>query len=98
MAGGSDTATLHKAQGAEPQCGNYEDVAGRLLKQYGERPVARGLTHNGGLLEILVNYTTQTWSILVIGPPSPDNTRFTCLVSAGEAWIGLKHKPRGPQI
>ena len=73
------------AQG--PQCGPRESVLGALSENYQERPVSRGVTSAGALLEVLVG-PSGSWSILLTVPGGQ-----TCLVSSGDGWRGL---PLGP--
>lgn len=69
------------AQG--PQCGSREAILKALQNGYQERPVSRGVTSTGALLEAFAG-PSGSWSILVTVPGGP-----TCLVSSGEGWRRL---------
>ena len=57
----------------------------QLSDRYHETPVALGVTHNGGLIEVLSAKEGTTWSIIITSPQG-----MTCLVAAGEGWRTLK--------
>ena len=65
------------------QCGSRDALLGALAERYQERPVSRGVTGSGALLEVLAG-PSGSWSILVTTPGGP-----TCLVSSGEGWRRL---------
>lgn len=69
------------AQG--PQCGARSNILEALRNGYQERPVSRGVTATGALLEVFAG-PSGSWSILVTVPGGP-----TCLVSSGEGWRRL---------
>lgn len=73
------------AQG--PQCGPRDSVLGALKEHYQERPVSRGVTAAGALLEVLAG-PSGSWSILLTVPGGQ-----TCLVSSGDGWRGLPLVP-----
>jgi len=66
---------------AQPQCGMRSSILEVLDRQYGETPVAIGVTQGGGLLEVISSADGVTWSILVTTPEG-----MSCLVAAGEGW------------
>ena len=66
---------------AQPQCDQRDSVLELLAQKYKEAPVAIGVTHNGGLVEVLSTGKGTTWSIIVTTP-----TGMSCLVAAGEGW------------
>lgn len=57
------------------------------LAEYGEIPVASGLTGNGSLVEVLTS-PSGTWSIIVGKPGGP-----VCLVASGDGFM-----PAAPQV
>lgn len=69
------------AQG--PQCGARTTILEALRDGYQERPVSRGVTSTGALLEVFAG-PSGSWSILVTVPGGP-----TCLLSSGEGWRRL---------
>ncbi len=66
---------------AEPQCNTRDSVIKQLSDKYREAPVALGVTHNGGLIEVLSTGEGKTWSIIITSPQG-----MSCLVAAGEGW------------
>ena len=56
----------------------------QLSDKYREAPVALGITHNGGLIEVLSTAKGETWSIIITSPQG-----MSCLVAAGEGWKSL---------
>lgn len=77
----------------QPQCDARERVISVLSKKYKELIVSRGVTANGGLIEVLTSEGGATWSILVTTPQG-----MSCLVAAGEGWQTLALSPAGPAI
>lgn len=68
---------------AAPQCDDRDNVIEVLRQKYHEEPVALGVTHNGGLVEVLTTGNGSTWSIIVTTPQG-----MSCLVAAGQGWRG----------
>ncbi len=66
---------------AMPQCNTRDSVLRQLADKYGEVPVALGVTHNGGLIEVFAAPNGKTWSIIVTSPQG-----MSCLVAAGSGW------------
>jgi len=66
---------------AQPQCDQRDSVIELLSQKYKEAPIALGVTHNGGLVEVLTTGNGNTWSIIVTTPQG-----MSCLVAAGEGW------------
>ena len=67
-----------EAQGL--QCGTRDAIIEALGATYQEKPVSRGVTSTGALMEVLAG-PSGSWSILVTAPGGA-----TCLVSSGEGW------------
>src|SRR3546814_5081517 len=59
---------------AQPQCDQRESVLQVLQQKYKEQPIALGVTHNGGLVEVLTTGNGNTWSIIVTTPRSEEHT------------------------
>lgn len=66
---------------AEPQCNTRDSVLSQLKEKYNEVPVNLGVTHNGGLIEVIASPEGKSWSILITSPQG-----MSCLVAAGEGW------------
>ena len=64
-----------------PTCGPREAIVESLAQHYDEVPVAVGITHAGGLVEVLSRHDGLTWTIIV---STPDGR--SCMVSSGEGW------------
>lgn len=69
------------AASAQPQCDERAAVISVLQEKYKESPIAIGVTHSGGLVEVLTTPDGATWSIIVTTPQG-----IACLVAAGESW------------
>src|SRR3546814_3013618 len=76
---------------AQPQCDQRESVLQVLQQKYKEQPIALGVTHNGGLVEVLTTGNGNTWSIIVTTPPG-----MSCLVAAGEGWKAMQQVALDP--
>ncbi len=84
-------AALHGAPaGAQGTCGDRNEMARRLVDQYGETLMGAGL---GGptLLEVWANCETGTWTIL-----KTYTTGTACVMAAGTNWHGAGCEPGQP--
>ncbi len=62
-----------------------------LLKEtHGERPIARALTKDGAMIEILASQGGATWTIIITWPDSG----IACLGRVGEGWLDVMPKPK----
>lgn len=77
---------------AQPQCDQRDSVLQVLQQKYKELPVALGVTHNGGLVEVLTTGNGNTWSIIVTTPQG-----MSCLVAAGEGWKAMQQVAADPE-
>ncbi len=69
---------------AQPQCNERDNVLELLAKKYKETPIAAGVTNTGGLVEVLTDHKSGTWTIIVTTPQG-----MSCLVAAGEGWRSM---------
>lgn len=76
---------------ASPVCGDRSKVIASLAEKYSEKPVAVGVTSNGGVIEVLKAPDGETWTIIFTYPNGP-----SCLVASGNAWQDLEEKIKGP--
>lgn len=76
---------------ADPVCGDRSKVIDSLAAKCSEKPIAVGVTSNGGVIEVLRAPDGETWTILFTYPSGP-----SCLVASGEAWQDLEEKIKGP--
>ncbi len=84
-------ATTAMAQ-AQPQCNERDNVLELLAKKYQETPIAAGVTNTGGLVEVLTDIKSGTWTIIVTTPQG-----MSCLVAAGEGWRNMEQIALDPE-
>lgn len=73
---------------AQPSpCGPHAVVIASLEAKYGEQVIFQGMANNG-VLEVLVNQETQTWTVLATFPGMG-----TCLKASGEGIEILRPGP-----
>ncbi len=78
---------------AQTACTTRSEVAERLAGDYAEVPVAAGLASSGAVIEVFTSSDGSTWTIVLTRPDGP-----SCLVAAGEAWMTLPVKIKGPDV
>ncbi len=78
--------------GAQPGCAPRTVVLERFAAQYGEVPIAAGLTAAALLIEVLASADGASWTII-----ATTSDGLSCLIAAGEGWRGIAAKPRGPR-
>ena len=72
------------ANAASKQCADYNEVMGFLSEKHAEAPVARGLSQDGRLVEVMASADGASWSIVVSKPD-----KSACIALAGEGWRQL---------
>ena len=77
---------------AQPQCNERDNVLALLAKKYKETPIAAGVTNTGGLVEVLTDIRSGTWTIIVTTPQG-----VSCLVAAGEGWRNMEQIALEPE-
>ncbi len=77
---------------AQPQCNARDNVLALLAKKYQETPIAAGVTNTGGLVEVLTDIKSSTWTIIVTTPQG-----MSCLVAAGEGWRNMEQISLEPE-
>jgi hypothetical protein len=77
---------------AQPQCNERDNVLELLAKKYKETPIAAGVTNTGGLVEVLTDHRSGTWTIIVTTPQG-----MSCLVAAGEGWRNMERISLEPE-
>ena len=90
------SATLGPAAGQTAPsnaCTTRSEVVERLAGDYAETPVAVGLASTGAVVEVFTSGDGSTWTIIVTRPEGT-----SCLVAAGEAWMTLPVKVKGPDV
>jgi hypothetical protein len=76
----------------QPQCNERDNVLALLAKKYKETPIAAGVTNTGGLVEVLTDIKSGTWTIIVTTPQG-----MSCLVAAGEGWRNMEQIAMEPE-
>ena len=71
-------------------CADRVEVLRKLQSEFSERPVGRGLTVDGALLEVIRSSETGSWTIILTAPGGT-----TCLLAAGEDWQMVEPLPAG---
>lgn len=74
-------ATPLPAQAQSVPCGGGAGLIAHLEKEWGEDPAVIAIDAGGGLVRILANPDTGTWTLLITRPGG-----LTCLVASGTAW------------
>ncbi len=77
---------------AQPQCNERDSVLELLAKKYQETPIAAGVTNTGGLVEVLNDIKSGTWTIIVTTPQG-----MSCLIAAGEGWRNMERIALEPE-
>ena len=79
----STQIALFSPAGADTPCHPRSDVVTQLSIQYGEQPVARGLTAAGQMVEVFAS-PSGTFTIVVTRHDS-----LSCLIAAGKGWHAI---------
>lgn len=66
---------------AQDRCATFPQVMQFLDGQYGEEPIARGLSNQGVMLVVFANRSSETYTIVAVGA---DGT--ACMVDDGEGF------------
>ncbi len=78
---------------AQPNCFTHDKILDRFSAVYDEAPVARGLTQDGQMVQVLSTGDGKTWTLIVSKPGGE-----TCVLMAGEGWRSATHKPKEPGL
>lgn len=66
------------------KCYGGDHVRESMAKQYKEAPIARGITPNNLMVEILTSEDGSTWTLHIVHPGGG-----SCVVATGNAWQGV---------
>jgi len=77
---------------AAPTCGTYEDITERLTEKYRERPVGRGKTIQGAMIEIYISFNGSFSIVKTV------NDKVSCLILAGTQWRKIDENIEGMAI
>lgn len=69
---------------AQQACPPRSDLLQRLSEEYGESPIALGLTNSGVMVELLARPDGSTWTIIVSRPDG-----VSCPIAAGQNWRAI---------
>jgi hypothetical protein len=75
---------MSRAQARPDYCTARSEAVNNLLEQYGERPVAMGLSLSGSIVEVLATPDGTNFTIIITAPNG-----VTCFVDAGTGWESL---------
>lgn len=76
---------------AQMVCGQRDDILETLARKYQERPAAIGVESTGGLIEVLADIKSGSFTIIVTTPRG-----MSCLLASGEGWRMVPVE-RGPE-
>lgn len=75
-------AQAQRMQGGSQQiCAPRAALVEKLKSEFNEEPQSVGVTHSGGLFEVLSS-ESGTWTVLATGPNG-----VSCLVLSGDGWM-----------
>jgi len=69
------------ARAAQAPCNTRATVLTTLEKDYGEKPVAFGITGKGSMVQVIAAKDGKTWTIVIHDPSGT-----SCLIAAGQTW------------
>lgn len=78
-----------KPADAAPLCNQRTTVLSTLDRDYGEKPIAFGVTGDGSLVQIVAAKGGSTWTLVI---HAPNGT--SCLIAAGENWRKLPKREK----
>ena len=81
-----------RAQDTQLACDARDNVLKQLKEEYGELPVAIGIT-DGSLVELLTAKDGTTWTIILTSPKG-----YSCLITSGEGWQPLVSPAGGRSV
>jgi hypothetical protein len=79
------TVLSSSARAEEPvACTAMDEIIQTLAQDFAERPVARGLHHDGTLINVFASDGGKTFTVVIAGPGG-----VGCVVAGGTAWESL---------
>lgn len=75
------SAAGNSAVAGSPLCNERAVVLKTLEKDYGEKPIAFGITENGAMVQLVAAKDGKTWTLVIHNPKGT-----SCLMAAGETW------------
>jgi hypothetical protein len=75
------SAQAQRMPNSQQICAPRATLVEKLKAEFNEEPQAIGVTHSGGLFEVLSS-DSGTWTVLATGPNG-----VSCLVLSGDGWM-----------
>ena len=72
----------------QPVCGDRDDIAAELLRQHGEKPVARGVLLDGAHVFEVFAAPSGSFTVVITGTAG-----IACIPAAGLGWETLPKPP-----
>ncbi len=73
---------------AQSPCRDHDESIAHLEKQFGEKPIARGLINSGKIMVEVLKSESGSWTIITT------NTQgLTCILASGKAWTDVQIIP-----
>lgn len=74
------------------RCTDRNSILRRLQLDWREIPVARGVTNDGAIVELLESEDGATWTLIISFPSGA-----SCLWAAGDSWQRMPPSEKGRQ-
>lgn len=87
LTAGAAQAQQRMPGGSQQLCAPRAALVEKLKSEFDEEPQSVGVTHSGGLFEVLSS-ASGTWTVLATGPNG-----VSCLVLSGDGWITKDREP-----
>lgn len=72
-----------------PLCGSLDEMTTIITRDYGEEPVAAGISYAGTITQMFANEETGTWTVLI----TPMGGGNSCVVDFGDTFMKARVKP-----
>ena len=73
----------------QPICGPLDELTTIVTRDYGERPIAAGISYNNTVMQMFANEESGTWTVLITSIVSGN----TCVADMGEMYMQTPVKP-----
>jgi len=85
-------AEAQRLPNSQQICAPRAQIVEKLKAEFNEEPQAIGVTHSGGLFEILSS-ESGTWTVLATGPNG-----VSCLVLSGDGWMSKMDRDNATKV
>ena len=82
---------LPPAASQQPVCGDRDHIASELLRQHGEKPVARGVLLDGAHVLEVFAAPSGSFTVVITGTQG-----IACIPAAGLGWENQSKPPSSP--